>query len=76
MDNYDRENLFFLLTASQAVLKIWYDESDVEDHEYASELLNQYREELTLKKRFYDSEEVDKVNEAATYLKKFSIGKE
>ena len=78
MDDNDRENLAFLLNASPDVLQDWYNTVDEDDHEYASELLAKYSEELSLKTRFYAVEEVDLTNltpDAEQYLKRFSIGK-
>ena len=46
MNEYDRENLKFLLTIDEATFKDWYDQMDDEDHEYAQELLNRYAQEL------------------------------
>jgi hypothetical protein len=77
MDDYDRENLFFLLNASEEVLRDWYENVSQDDHEYASEILARYGEELEIKKRFYAVEEVDLTNltpDAEVYLKKFSLG--
>jgi len=48
MDAHDRSNLEFLLNASPEVLLDWYNTVDVDDHEYASELLAMYGEELKL----------------------------
>lgn len=46
MDAHDRSNLEFLLNASPEVLFDWYNTVDEDDHEYASELLAMYGEEL------------------------------
>jgi hypothetical protein len=46
MDAHDRSNLEFLLNASPEVLLDWYNAVDEDDHEYASELLAMYGEEL------------------------------
>jgi hypothetical protein len=78
MNNYDRENLKFLLNVSPETLFDWYNNVSEDDHIYASELINQYSEELKIKKRFYDVEEVDITNltpDAEQYLKRFSIKK-
>ena len=77
MDDYDRENLFFLLNASEEVLRDWYNNVGPDDHDYASELLAEYSKELELKTMFYLVEEVDLSNltqDAESYLKKFSLG--
>lgn len=46
MNEHDRDNLNFLLSASPEVLKDWYDSVDEDDHVYAQELLNAYSQEL------------------------------
>lgn len=46
MNEHDRSNLNFLLTASPEVLKDWQSQMDSDDLEYAQELLNMYAEEL------------------------------
>jgi hypothetical protein len=46
---------------------------DEDDHEYASELLAAYKEELDLKRTFYEIEEInlESTSDAAEYLSKF-----
>jgi hypothetical protein len=46
MNEHDRSNLNFLLTASPSVLKDWESKVDTDDLEYAQELLNLYALEL------------------------------
>ncbi len=78
MNNYDRENLEFLLNATPELLANWYDTVSDDDKEYASELLAQYSKELALRQRFNAVEEVivdDLVPDAAIYLKKFRLTK-
>jgi hypothetical protein len=73
MNDHDRSNLQFLLNASEDVLKDWYDSVDEDDHEYASELLARYGEELKLRTTFITCETVDSIDDAQQYLKKFSL---
>ena len=78
MNDHDRENLNFLLSCDPDTLLDWYNTVDEEDHEYASELMTQYSEELKIKQRFYDVENVNIDNltpDAKQYLKRFSIKK-
>jgi len=78
MNEYDKENLQFLLNADEETLSDWYDKVDVDDHEYASELLAQYAEELAIKSSIYDIETVDLTgltSDADDYIKKFTLGK-
>jgi hypothetical protein len=46
MNDHDKDNLNFLLTASPEVLKDWYESVDEDDHAYAQELMAAYAEEL------------------------------
>jgi len=77
MNEYDRENLEFLLNADEETLADWYDTVDVDDHEYASELLAQYSEELAIKSSIYNVEEmVTKLTpDADECIRKFTLGK-
>jgi hypothetical protein len=76
MNEYDRENLSFLLNADEDTLRDWYEKMDKDDHEYASELLVAYSEELKTRQRFIDIESVNIDNlvpDAVEYLKKFRL---
>lgn len=46
MNQHDRDNLQFLLTASPEVIKDWYSKMDSDDIDYAYELLAAYSREL------------------------------
>jgi len=48
-NEWDRDNLMFLLTAPDLVLKDWYSQADADDLNYAQELLDSYRAELILR---------------------------
>lgn len=45
-NEWDRDNLEFLLNADDACLKDWYAQADADDLAYAQELLASYAEEL------------------------------
>lgn len=78
MNEHDRENLQFLLNADEETLQDWYSKVDEDDHEYASEIMTMYSEELAMKSRFYAVEEVDLTGltpDANAYLAKFSLRK-
>lgn len=47
-NDWDRDNLNFLLNASADVMADWDAQADEEDREYAQELLDAYAEELRL----------------------------
>ena len=46
MNQHDRENLMFLLTASKETLQDWYEQMGEDDYKYAMELLAAYSQEL------------------------------
>lgn len=46
MNQHDRDNLNFLLGASEEVLRDWFDHVDDDDIDYARELLEMYKLEL------------------------------
>ena len=46
MNQHDKDNLNFLLSASPEVLLDWYNSVEEDDHIYASELLAAYQEEV------------------------------
>lgn len=47
-NDWDRDNLMFLLKASPEVMADWGAQADEDDREYAQELLDAYAEELRL----------------------------
>lgn len=59
MTDHDRQNLNFLLTASQKTLKLWYDTVSEDDKQYAYELLDTYRKELKIKVALFEDEVTD-----------------
>ena len=46
MNEYDRDNLEFLLSIDGKTFKDWYAKMSPEDHEYAMELIEKYSKEL------------------------------
>ena len=46
MNQHDKDNLNFLLSSSEEVLKDWYNSVEEDDHIYAKELLQAYSLEL------------------------------
>lgn len=67
MNEWDRNNLEFLLNASPDVLKDWYDKVDEDDREYASELLTMYGQELKFKSAMLE-DNVPDITQAAKIL--------
>jgi hypothetical protein len=78
MNEHDRDNLMFILTSPQEVLRDWWDTIDELDKIYALELLQKYREELSTSEQYYDAfkkaenKNMD-VTEAKSVLKKFTL---
>jgi hypothetical protein len=48
-NEWDRDNLMFLLTSNDEVLADWYKQADADDLMYAQELLAGYAEEMRLR---------------------------
>lgn len=48
MNEHDKANLAFLLTADVNTIKTWYINSKEDDRRYAAQLISQYTEELIL----------------------------
>lgn len=48
-NEWDRDNLMFLLTSDDRCLKEWYAQADADDLLYAQELMASYAEELRLR---------------------------
>jgi len=79
MDEHDKNNLEFLLSADEKTLLDWYNNTNYDDHLYASELMSKYSEELTDIKVSMDIElhllnnDTDEWHESNNILSKFSI---
>lgn len=80
MNEHDRNNLQFLLNASEATLRDWYITVSDDDHVYASELLDQYAAELrnqNPEEIFFEAQlAVSPWPEAEALLNKFRLNKE
>jgi hypothetical protein len=48
-NEWDRDNLMFLLTSDEEVLQDWHAQADADDLAYAQELFAGYAEELRLR---------------------------
>lgn len=76
MNDWDRENLEFLLTANKEVLDDWYQQLTPDDLLYAFELLARHRDELN--ERIEELELAEKEEEgfpeAVSVLEKFVTG--
>jgi hypothetical protein len=72
MDERDKSNLEFLLSASPDILQDWYDKMNADDHQYARELLEISQMELDL--RILELiDDVDHVDDAHQLLQQFTI---
>ena len=72
MNKYDRNNLDFLLSISAATLKDWYKKMSSDDIEYASDIMAQYSEELSMKSAMLD-DDVNDISVATKLLKKYTL---
>jgi hypothetical protein len=72
MNQHDKDNLRFLLSASPETLKDWYDKVGSEDHEYAMELIHTYKAELIVAE-LESSDNVEDLTEANKILARFTL---
>ena len=72
MNDYDRNNLDFLLSISTATLKDWYKKMSSDDIEYASDIMAQYSEELSMKSAMLD-DDVNDISVATKLLRKYTL---
>lgn len=75
-NDWDRENLNFLLNTKGDEFKEWFAQSDEEDKAYAQELMDAYSRELRLRSQELEIEsklEINKMREANEILKKFAL---
>jgi hypothetical protein len=72
MNQHDKDNLQFLLTATPDVLKDWYDSVDRDDHEYAIELIRLHTAEIIVH-NMEQSDNVTDLSEARQVLARFML---
>jgi len=75
-NDWDRDNLEFLLNTKGDDFKDWYAQSDEEDKAYAQELMDAYSRELQYWAQELETEaniELTKMQEAKDILKKFAL---
>lgn len=78
MNEWDRDNLMFLIKSSEKIIKEWYAQADDDDKIYAQELLAQYAKELKedskalqIEAKMYQTK--PKFEDANQVLKKFTL---
>ena len=74
MNNWDRDNLNFLINASKETLEEWHFYADADDYKYAMELLQTARTELAMKElAIIDDEAVEDLSQAQGILRGFQL---
>ena len=75
MNNWDRDNLNFILNTTDEAFSDWMLQADSDDIDYALELITKHREEIYLKEYLLKCDNVKILNtkEASTILQKFRI---
>jgi hypothetical protein len=74
MNNWDRDNLNFLMNASKETLEEWHHYADADDYKYALELLQAARTELAMTElALVDDEAVEDMTEACSVLARFRL---
>jgi hypothetical protein len=72
MNQHDKDNLQFLLTATPDVLKDWYDSVDRDDHEYAIELIRLHTAEIIVH-NMEVADNVEDLSEAQRILARYRL---
>ena len=72
MNQHDKDNLQFLLTATPDVLKNWYDSVDRDDHEYAIELIRLHTAEIIVH-NLEEADNVEDLSEARQVLARYRL---
>jgi hypothetical protein len=72
MNQHDKDNLQFLLTATPDVLKNWYDSVDRDDHEYAIELIRLHTSEIIVH-NMEAADNVEDLSEAQRILARYLL---
>ena len=74
MNDWDRDNLNFLMNASKETLEEWHFYADADDYKYALELLQAARTELAMQElALVDDEAVGDITEAQAVLARFRL---
>jgi hypothetical protein len=73
MNDHDRGNLRFLLSADESAMQEWYNQVDQDDIEYALELLQLANAELTVKEmELAEAAETLDLTQAQAVLSRFT----
>jgi len=75
-NQWDRDNLNFLLNTKGADFKAWHDQSDEDDKAYARELMDAYSRELQLRSELLEIEaelQLKGTHEADQVIGKFRL---
>jgi len=74
MNDHDRDNLRFLLTADDSVMQDWYNQVSQDDIEYALELLQMASAELAVKEmELSEANEKLDLTQAQAVLSRFTL---
>ena len=74
MNNWDRDNLNFLLNADRETMEDWYHMATEDDFKYAAELFRRARVELAMTElALVDDEAVEDTTEARAVLARFRL---
>jgi hypothetical protein len=75
-NEWDRDNLEFLLNTKGDDFAAWYAQSDEDDKVYAQELMDAYSRELKLRAELLEIEaRLDNTHEANMVIKRFQLTK-
>jgi hypothetical protein len=75
-NEWDRDNLEFLLNTKGDAFKAWFAQADEDDKAYAQELMDAYSKELKLRAEELEIEaRLDNTQEANMVIKRFQLTK-
>jgi hypothetical protein len=74
MNDWDRDNLNFLINADRETMEDWYHMATEDDFKYAAELFRRARTELAMTElALVDDEAVEDMTEACSVLARFRL---
>lgn len=74
MNDWDRDNLNFLLNASKEVMEEWHQYADEDDYKYALQLVRTASTELAMEElELIDQEAMTDVSDAEAVLARFRL---
>jgi len=74
MNEFDKDNLEFILHSPRDEFEAWMEEADTDTLAYAMKLIRDYRLSLLEEEQEYLDDELDDTSDALAILKRFTLG--